>query len=308
MSLFRLFSGMATLWLAAFAAGFQALPARAEPPPITIGFHSAVIRDLPRKDVEISLRFWTEELARSVGLTYRPVRIYDSLAELKRDVDNGQVQFFVTTAMGMIQHFSPDELADGFSGYPETPGHLLLVVRRDAGIHGPADLAGKRVALLEGDELSDIYLETLMLKAWGKGDWKRLGAVIREKRGNKLAHRLFFDQADAALIYQNNLVSSLALNPQLSQRLHTLDDYTFRIRAPHIGLLSARVRPEDRETYIQAALKLNDTVRGRQVLQLYLADSIVRTSVRDLAPFRELLETHRALLARGQGKSAAGGK
>ncbi len=63
------------------------------------------------------------------------------------------------------------------------------------------------------------------------------------------------------------------------------------------------MRPEHRETITQAVLRLNETARGRQVLQIYLADNLVRTPLRDLAPFRELIETHRKLLARSQGKA-----
>jgi len=283
-------------------------PARAEPPPpVAIGFHTAVIRDLPRKDVEVSLRFWIEELARSLALKYQPVQMYDDLAEMKRDMASGKLNFLVSTSMGAAQHFAPEELADGFAGYKTEPDHLLLVVRREAGIRGPGDLAGKRIALMEGDELSDIYLETLLLKAWGKPDWNRLGPMTRELRSSKLAHRLFFDQADAALIYRNGFEAALALNPQLGKRLLVLDDYSFKIRSPHIGLFSARMRPEHREAITQATLKLNDTARGRQVLQIYLADNMVRTPVKDLLPFRELLETHRALLARA-GKGGSGQK
>lgn len=277
-------------------------PARAEPPPVAIGFYLPVIRDLPRKDVEVSLRFWVEELARGLGLNYQPVQMYDDLPSLKHDLTSGKVNFLVTTAMGAVQHFAPEELADGFSGYKQDANHLLLVVRRDAGIGAPGDLAGKRLALTESDELSDLYLETLLLKAWGKADWKRLGPVTREQRSSKLAHRLFFGQADAALLYRNGYQAALALNPQLGQRLQVLDDFTFKMRSPHIGLFSAQVHPKDRETITQAALRLNETARGRQVLQIYQADNMVRTPLRDLAPFRELLETHRRLLARSTGK------
>ncbi len=278
-------------------------PARAEPPPVAIGFYLPVIRDLPRKDVEVSLRFWVEELARSMGLTYEPIQMYDDLASLRRDLVSGKLNFLVTTAIGAVKHFAPEELADGFSGYKQEANHLLLVVRRDTGISTPGDLAGKRIALTESDELSDLYLETLLLKAWGQADWKRLGPITREQRSSKLAHRLFFGQADAALLYRNGYQAALALNPQLGQRLQVLEAYSLKIRSPHIGLFSAQVRPEDREAITQAALRLNETARGRQVLQIYLADGMVRTQLRDLAPFRELLETHRKLLARNQGKA-----
>lgn len=297
----------AAAWLIAFLLSPHLGTARAAPlPTVAIGFYTPVIRDVPRKDVEVSLRFWIEELARSLGLTYKPVQFYDDLAALRRDMAGGKINYLVANSMGVVQHFAPGELSDGFSGYKNTPEHLLLVVRRDAGIRGPADLAGKRIGLLEGDELSDVYLETLLMKAWGgKPDWHRLGPVSRETRSGKLAHRLFFNQIDAALMFRSGFDAALALNPQVGQRLQVLEDYTFNIRSPHIGLFSSLVRPEQREQITQAAMKLNDTARGRQVLQIYLADSMVRTQASDLDPYRALLETHRGLLARA-GKAGSG--
>ena len=40
------------------------------PPPIAIGFYTPVFRDVPRADVEISLKFWVEELGQLVKLRY----------------------------------------------------------------------------------------------------------------------------------------------------------------------------------------------------------------------------------------------
>ncbi|MDR3395322.1 MAG: PhnD/SsuA/transferrin family substrate-binding protein [Parasulfuritortus sp.] len=291
-------------WFIAFVLLSGWVTARAEPPPpIAIGFYTQVIRDFPRKDVEVSLRFWTDELARSLNLTYKPIQLYDNLDDLRRDMVAGKINFMVASSMGVVQHFSADEISDGFSGNKSTPNYLLLVVRRGAGIQTPSDLARKRVMLLENDELSDIYLETLLLKAWGKPDWARLGSVSREPRSVKLVNGLFFGQADAALIDRSAYEAALALNPQIGQRLQVLEDYTFKGGSPHIGLFSSRMRPEDRERITEAALKLNDTVRGRQVLDIYQADSMVRTSVKDLIPYRELLETHSALMAVAKSKA-----
>lgn len=277
-------------------------------PPIAIGFYSPVIRDLPRKDVEVSLRFWVEELARAVGLAYQPIRMYDDVAEMKRDLVNGKLNFLVSTSMAVVKNFAPDELTDGFAGYKHTPDHLLMIVRRDAAISTPGDLAGKRIALIDGDELSELYLETLLMRVWGKPDWKRLGAVSLEQRSNRLVHRLFFDQADAALIYRNSYEAALALNPQLRQRLQVLDDYSLLIRSPHIGLFSTRIPPEQRESITRAAMQMNETARGRQILHIYHADSLQRTSIKDLELFRELLEEHEKLLTQRAGKYTAGRK
>jgi hypothetical protein len=262
---------------------------------IAIGFYLPVIREVPRRDVEVSLRFWIDEVAKSIGVTYKPIEFFDDLDKLHQAVASGRINFIVATSMGVVQRFDPSELADGFSGYKATPDHLMLVVRRDAGIRGPADLVGKRLALLGGDELSRVHLESLMLRHWGKAGWARLGKIAYEERSSKLVHRLFFGQADAALVLRNAYETAVALNPQVARRLLVLDDYTVRIRSPHIGLFSAKVSPEDREEYTRGVIKLNESPRGRQVLHIYQADVMVRTPLADLAPFQELLAAYRSL-------------
>lgn len=293
----------ARIWIACFLlvisyGGLHAEP----PPPIAIGFHTPVIRDLPRKDVEVSLRFWIEEMARTIGVSYKPVRFYDDFASLRRDLLSGEINFIVATTMGIVQHIPASAIADGFAGYKLADDNLLLVVRREAGIRSPADLAGKRVGILDGDELSQIYLETLLMQTWGQPDWGRLGAIAREQRSTKLTHRLFFGQDDAALIHRNGYEAALALNPQIGQKLQILDDYTFKARSPHIGLFSSRISPEYRELVTQGSLNLNNNVRGRQVLEIYHADHMVRTPVSDLDAYWELIKTHRALKAASVAK------
>lgn len=269
--------------------------ARAEPPPpVAIGFYSPVIRDIPRKDVEVSLRFWIEELANSINLTYKPVRFYDDMAELRKDMTAGSINFLVATSMGIVQHFPDEELADGFSGAKSYPDHLQLVVRRGAEIAQLSDLAGKRFALLDGDELSEIYFNTLLINA--KLDPARLTMIKREKRSSALVHQLFFNQVDAAMINRNTYEAALALNPQIAGRVQVLDEYTFAGTSSTVGLFSSRVAKEHRELITQAALKIDQTARGRQVMEIYQTDSMTESRVSNLAPYRDLMVKHRALL------------
>ena len=292
MSIMRLLR----LWLA-LALLASCAWVRAEPPPVAIGFYLPVIRDVPRKDVEVSLRFWIDELGASVKLRFKPIRFYENITDLRRDMKSGEINFMVVTSMGVVQNFSPNELADGFSGLKDTPDHLFLVVRRSAGIRGLPDLMGKRLALLGGDELSEVYLETLLMKAGAKSLQNTLPGVVREKRSASLVHRLFFDQADAALVYRNAYEAALAMNPQIGQQLQVLEAYSFKGRSPHISLFSSNVSAQDAQTITKATMTLENTPRGRQVLDIYNADHMTMTTVQDLEPFRELLAQHRALKA-----------
>ncbi|AWI78490.1 MAG: hypothetical protein CVU19_04855 [Betaproteobacteria bacterium HGW-Betaproteobacteria-13] len=270
-----------------------------EPPPIAIGFYMPLIRDVPRKDVEVTLRYWVEELTKPFNLTYRPVRLYDSMDELKRDMQADKINFMVASAMAVAQHFSNEELAGGFSGVKSTPENLLLVVRRAAGIRTLPDLTGKRVLVLDQDELSEVYLKTLLMKASLSPN--RLAAIKKEKRSNSLVLQLFFNQGDAALINRNAFEIARTMNPQIGERLEVLEAYTFEARASGTGLFSARISPEHRDFITQAALKIGTTARGRQLLDIYQADAMVKTDVSDLNPYRELLDAYAKLADKAGG-------
>lgn len=289
------------LWLAMLALVSSAARAEA-PPPMAIGVYLPVIRDVPRKDVEVSLKFWIEELVKGAKLTYKPLRVYDQLDAMQRDLDNGEINLIVATAMGMVQHFKAEDLADGFSGYKAKFDDLMLVVRSDAGIRTPADLVGKRMSLLEGDELTDVYLPTLMMRTGLRGDMSQLGSVTRHPSTSKQVYGLFFGKVDAALVYRNTYETALTLNPQIGQRLQVLDAYTFKTRSPYLSLFSSRLSPEHRQLMTDSALRLSDSPRGRQMLDLYHADVLERTRVQDLMPYRELLKDYGALQKLGTAR------
>lgn len=281
----------------------QAPVGAAEPPPFAFGVYLPTIREVPRKDIEVSMRFWFEELARVSAIKIRPVRYYDDMASLRRDVNAGEIDFFIASEMGVAEVFSAGELRDGVVSYKTVDDDLLLVVRRDAGIRSMKDMAGKRFAMLDGDELSKVYLETLLLGALGPTGPDQLGVITLEPRSSKLTHRLFFGQADVALVYRSGYEAALELNPQIGQRLQVLDAYTFKTRSPFIGLFGAHVDDAFREVLIQIILTVGDTPRGRQMLQLYQGNVMARASVSEIAPYKALLDKRRLLKLTGSART-----
>lgn len=269
-----------------------------EPPPIAIGMYNQVLRDVPRTDVELSLRFWVDDLARLVNVPFKPIRFYDSLADMRRDLKAGTINFIIGTSMGIARHFPADELQDGFSALKVIDSHLLMVVRRDSGVRQLPDLAGKRLVMLDDDELSEVYFETLLMRAWRKPDESRLSSVHREKRSSAIVHRLFFNQADVALVERSTFDTAIAMNPQVAQQVMVLEHLSFQSKTRHTAFFSSRVAPDHVDRITKSALTLGDTVRGRQVLDIYHADNMQVTHVKDLEPFRALLNQHQSLKAK----------
>ena len=288
------------LTLALLAAGPAAVQAQAPAPlpfTLTMGIYLPVVRDVPRKDVEVSLNFWLLELAKDTKVSFNPVRFYTSVDEMKRDFDSELFNFLVAPAISVARLFRPEDLADGFTGLRQVPDDLLLLVRRDAGIRTPADLPGKRIALLQDDELSDLYLDTLMLKAGKRAGASEFKSVAREDRSAQIVFRLFFGRDDAALLYRNAYETALALNPQIASKVQSLEDFSFKSRVAYTGLFSRRVAPEQRERFVNAALSVDKTARGQQVLAIYHADRVGRIGVADLGPYQQLLEEYRTVKA-----------
>lgn len=283
--------------IACLCLAFPGLLLAQSPQPIAIGFYMPVVRDYPRKDVEVTLRFWVDEMTRSLGLSYKPIRFYEDMEEIRRDMQEGKINFMVASSMGVVGHIPQEELRNGFTSKSRDADYLLFVVRKEAGITRPRDLAGRRVTLVEGDELSRVYLETLMLKDWGRPGWDRLASLGSEQKSSKLVMDLFFGRADMALIELNAYEAALALNPQIGQRLQVLDAYTFKGKFSTVGLFSSKLPAEDRERIIESGLKLNGTPRGRQVLAIYHAEDMVRCNLDDLIPYRQLWQEHNALMA-----------
>jgi len=263
---------------------------------MTMGLYLPVVRDVPRQDIEVSMNFWLQELARGANLGFNPVHFYTDMGEMKRDFDSEKINFLVAPALDLARLFRPDDLADGFTAYRQVPDDLILVVRREAGIRTPADLVGKRMALLKDEELSDVYLDTLMLKA-GKSGAADLRQASHERQSKNLIYSLFFNKADATLIYRNAYDTAVALNPQIAAMLQPLESFTFKTRAPYTSLFSARVPLAERENIIRSALDAINTARGQQVLAIYQADHMARTRVADLLPYQRLLQDHRSLKA-----------
>lgn len=285
----------ATLLCIGMLCGTMGL-ARAEDPPFAIGLYMSVIREVPRKDVELSLRFWIDELSGGHEVNYKPIKLYDDVKTMASDLKTGKINFIVAPGMDIVDELSLDELADGFAGFRHSRDDVVLLVRRDAKITTPADLRGKRLTLLDDDLLMDKYMQTLLMRAGLRSDMSQLRSVIRESRCNKQINQLFFGQADAALVYSSSYEIARELNPQIAQRVQALDAYTFHIRSPYFGLFSSSVSPEYRERITKFALLLDNTARGRQVLQVYHADVMERTQVSDLQPLRTLNEEYKKLL------------
>jgi ABC-type phosphate/phosphonate transport system substrate-binding protein len=300
MNLARLLRAVAQGLLACLLTG----TASAAPPTtetLRIAVHMGALRDASRADVEVSLKLWSEEMAKVLEVPAE-MRLYTSLVELSSDMKDGRANFVIADGVNLLRHFEPEELVDGFGGRGHTEDNLVLLVRKAAGIRSMKDLAGQRVVLLSGNEISDLWLETACLRALRQSCRQAALTISKENRSAQQVLKLFFSKADAALVRGYAYELAVELNPQIRDQVQVIE--RIPIYPGALGLFSSRISLPFREYVIGKIPTLQNYPRGRQIMEVLQAERIDRLPRTVLEPIRQLMYEHATLSARyALGKS-----
>jgi ABC-type phosphate/phosphonate transport system substrate-binding protein len=258
---------------------------------LNMGFYLPGIRDANLADVHITLQLWADEVGKAHGIN-ATAYTYSDMAALYRDSMGGKINLIVAPGMEIAETFTPEELAAGFVGkHHGTSEGLALIVRANDDIRQFGDLTGKKVLHLSNDRLSSVFLENQCRQHAGAA-CADLFQVNEEKRNSQAIHKVFFGQADAALVSISALHAANELNPQIRQRLRSLLEW--KTSALSYGLMSARTEMALRNRVVNSAMQATTTVRGKQLLELFKTDFMDRVSVQELKPYWQLHREHQA--------------
>jgi len=251
---------------------------------LIMGFYLPGIRDANLTDVRVSLQVWAEEVGRGYGLKAKAV-MYDEMQALQRDALQGRVDIVIAPGMEIAENFTPDQLSQGFIGLRgnSEEGIALITLQQTA----PArfeDLRGKRILRLVNDRLSDVFLETQCAALAASCD--ELFQQVEEKRDVQSVHKVFFGKADAALVRLSALQAAIEMNPQIGDRVRVLMDW--KTISLSFGMMTAQSTPAFREQILKSALQVTQTVRGKQILELFKVDAMARVEKTSLGPYWRL--------------------
>jgi ABC-type phosphate/phosphonate transport system substrate-binding protein len=269
---------------------------------VNLGFYQAARAEMSRTDVRTSFDLWAQELGARFQVRIKvhyfedPILLHEAFL---REEING-VNADGTT---LARHFNTEELAEGFSVAMPGGFNLQLLVAKDGAITGIKDLAGKRIALTEGDGAAELYLESLCLHQFGRDCSLIFAEVQRVPNNHQAIMRVFFGKADAVMSYRYSMELAKEMNPQLARKVGRVIA-EMPISSVYYAFFSAKVDKDFRQRSLRMIPTLHTYLRGRQLLDLFKMDHLELAEPSELKPFIQLEKDVREMKARGNHKEA----
>jgi ABC-type phosphate/phosphonate transport system substrate-binding protein len=257
---------------------------------LNMGYYaSSITEQASRADVEVSLNFWAKDLfeveakKNSFNITSSKAILFDRIEDLRTAFDQGKIDLIIAPPLLISRYFKRESLGDGFVALLENkkPDRLLLIVRTDKNINRVKDLRGKRLVLNSSDELAEVFIDTLVLTELNQS-YKNIGLLVEhQSKSNRTVLDVFFDKADAAIVYGSSYEIMAELNPSIKNSLKILAKYPMKSRNfsyfRHDYPLISEIN--------DVAMTFNNSPRGKQILEVFRTQEIDYCKVNELDIF-----------------------
>jgi hypothetical protein len=271
-----------------------------------LGFYGHSISEVAsRSDIEISMNFWTKDLlaeeSRKININLTEIKaiLYDSMQEMREAMLRGELDMIVGPPLLISKYFKREELADGFTGMLEgkREDNILLIARNTHNISDIKDLKGKRLLVLEDDEFSEIFIDTLFLKQFNTSYKKIASSVEQQIKASRVVLDIYFNKADAGVVYRNSYEVMIELNPDIANATKIIAEYP--MKSKNFGYF-VKGYPYA-ETMSKMAVNLfSKNSRSKQILEVFKTSELGYCSVQDLDGFDNYYNEYKKLKKRAR--------
>jgi phosphonate transport system substrate-binding protein len=269
-----------------------------------LGFYGHSISEVAsRSDIEVSMNFWTKDLlaeeSRKININLTEIKaiLYDSMQEMREAMLKGELDMIVGPPLLISKYFKREELADGFTGMLEgkRDDNILLIARNAHNISDIKDLKGKRLLVLEDDEFSEIFIDTLFLKQFNTSYKKIASSVEQQIKASRVVLDIYFNKADAGVVYRNSYEVMIELNPDIANATKIIAEYP--MKSKNFGYF-VKGYPYA-ETMSKMAVNLfSKNSRSKQILEVFKTSELGYCSVQDLDGFDNYYNEYKKLKKR----------
>ena len=276
--------------LAGGAGILSAAPASEQP--VRFGFTVSIVRNANENDFRSAMRAYARLIADSSNIKAAPDQaIFHSPAEVLAALSAGEVDLVGGSSAELLDLpetlLEPPFIASVFGG--TVGAEYVLLVRADSGWQTLAELAGRRIALLDSGygALIKPWLEYLLHSEKlpeSSVFFHDIRLVTKPSLG---ALPVYFRQMDACIITAAGFATLTELNPQLTRQMHAIA-LSPRL-VPIVTIFRRGMDPGLRQAIRRTIGNVGNTTTGRQLLTLFQCDSLRFLDEAELLPTRQLL-------------------
>ncbi|MFZ1292037.1 MAG: PhnD/SsuA/transferrin family substrate-binding protein [Melioribacteraceae bacterium] len=262
--------------------------------PIYVGFSISMFNDVDIRDATAAIKMWGNELLKGMNTQYTPEsNIYESNAEIVEALNSRKIDLIALPITDYLEISNKTEveptlttMVNGKPGY-----EFIIVVRKDKNYKKLEDLKNTTINIPSktSGSIVKIWL-TVLLNEKGKNFDKFFTEVRETEKPQKSLLPVFFNQVDACVVSAESFNTMLELNPQLKNELTIIEKSPVFLGG--IMCLNKSIDPQLKKSLFDVGFKLDKTVSGKQILNLFKAEKLIRFEEMHLKNILELTEKY----------------
>ncbi|NTW36129.1 MAG: phosphate/phosphite/phosphonate ABC transporter substrate-binding protein, partial [Syntrophobacteraceae bacterium] len=192
-----------------------------------LAFSPGMFTEVKIDDARAAMKVWFLTIARERGVAIDPEPvIYGSLEEVLRGLQSAFVEGFGGTAeecWRLSKEVKLDRMVVSINGGRMTEEYLILV-HRDSGMEGVADLRGRSLLVLQNPRMSlaTVWLDTLLAQNGLETTPEFCSRVTIVNKLSQVVLPVFFRKSDACVVTRRGFQTMSELNPQVGKQLRVL--------------------------------------------------------------------------------------
>ena len=252
-------------------------------------------------DAKAAFEIWTKNYIKEnkeINVSVETV-IYENISEVKKALQNDEVQFIHINTIDFLKFFSDGMLtcflinSTGFSNNETSPlDKLVLLVSKRSGIKKISDLQNKKITIQSGKwaDIPVIWLSTLLSSENIKINEK---TIQRYDKSSQAVYRVYFKQNDACIVSENAYKTIIELNPNIGSEITSIASSDKLL--PFIFCHTKSADPEIIDIIKKSVANFDKSNYGKQILTLFQTDKIMLFENKFIENTRKLYEKYRKI-------------
>ena len=254
-------------------------PANEEPPFFNIAFSEKLFIDVNENDATALAKVLTENLLEQSPLAFRMggPNVQSNIEEMEKSIRNGENDLYVLLPYEYLQleKFGLIEPISVASCNNSVYSVFQLIVSKKSNIKELKDLKGKKILIgySVSDDNAHLWFDYLLSSKGLVKKEKFFEKIEISSKSLQAILKVYFGQADACIISEENLNLAIEMNPHLATSFTTLEFSKPILRS----VLAERKNKSEKnkKLLLDNLLNLDKTAEGKQILTLFKMDKLV---------------------------------